>query len=74
MVELKAGDVCIASVTYKNPYGVFVDAGDFTICMAFRDNMPDGFYENSKAGDKVKVQVLKVDEMGRYTVEVIEML
>ena len=74
MVELKAGDICIASVTYKNPYGVFVDAGDFTICMAFRDNMPDGFYENSKAGDKVKVQVLKVDEMGRYTVEVIETL
>ena len=44
------------------------------VCMAFRDNMPDGFYENSKAGDKVKVQVLKVDEMGRYTVEVIETL
>jgi len=74
MAKLKAGDVCEATVTYKNMYGVFVDAGDFTICMAFRDNMPEGFYENSKSGDKVKIEVLNVDELGRYTVEVKELL
>lgn len=74
MIDLKVGDVLKASVTYKNMYGVFVDAGDFTICMAFRDNMPDGFYENSKSGDEVTVKVISIDEMGRCSVEVVEVL
>jgi len=74
MTELKVGDVCNASVTYKNMYGVFVDAGDFNICMAFRDNMPEGFYENARSGDQVKIEVLNIDDKGRYSVAVIEVM
>ena len=74
MVELKAGDICNATVTYKNDYGVFVDAGDFNICMAFRDNLPEGFYENARSGDPVKIEILSVDDKGRYRAAVIDVL
>ena len=74
MVELKVGDICNAVVTYKNDYGVFVDAGDFNICMAFRDNLPEGFYEIAKSGAPVKIEVLSFDERGRCSVAVVEVL
>lgn len=72
MVELKVGDICDAVVTYKNDYGVFVDAGDFNICMAFRDNLPEGFYESARSGDPVKIEVIAVDEKGRCRAAVID--
>ncbi len=74
MVNFKVGDVCNASVTYKNDHGVFVDAGDFSICLALKDNLPAGFYDSAKTGDRVKIEVLNVDEHGRCKVAVIEVI
>lgn len=71
-MNLKVGEIYPASVTFKNDHGVFVDAGNFNICLALRKDLPFGYYDVAKGGDKVTIRVLSIDEKNRYWAEVIK--
>jgi hypothetical protein len=70
-MELVVGGTYPAKVTFRNDHGVFVDAGDYTICLALKENLPENFYENAKGGDPVMIRIIEIDERNRYRAEIL---
>lgn len=70
-MELVVGGMYPAKVTFRNDHGVFVDAGDYTICLALKENLPENFYETVKGGESVTIRIIEIDERKRYRAEIL---
>lgn len=70
-MELVVGGTYPAKVTFRNDHGVFVDAGDYTICLALKENLPENFYETVKGGESVTIRIIEIDERKRYRAEIL---
>ncbi len=71
-MEVKVGEIYQGQVTYKNDHGVFVDIGEFNICLALKENLPDGYYDEAKGGDNVLAEIIRFDDRNRPIASIIE--
>ena len=71
-MEVKVGELYQGQVTYKNDHGIFVDIGEFNICLALKDDLPHGYYEEAKGGDRVIAEILRFDDRDRPIARITE--
>ncbi len=69
-MEIKVGMLYDACVTFKNDHGVFLDIGDYNICLALKADCPSGYYDVAKGGDRVTAEIKEIDEKGRIKAKI----